>query len=209
MNSTRFVLLSLLLSFLISNDKILAHRSASCPVSESTMPCRTSVDEFAGPRRRRRRLDWNRVRRASNNARNYGAAVGHPDACRQCLANVPSHLPILSHFCAWTVRACMHREPIDPNFCPRTTMGGRARSIERRKRREYGSTIFSFFLRVLGRWVEDFGRKLSSSSLAFSTKGACFSCLEWDSRKSNNLKIHLVSKWFLPFLQFVFATFNS
>lgn len=104
------------------------------------------MDEFAGPRRRRRRLDWNRVRRASNNARNYGAAVGHPDACRQCLANVPSHLPILSHFCAWTVRACMHREPIDPNFCPRTTMGGRARSIERRKRREYGSMDHFFLL---------------------------------------------------------------
>lgn len=107
------------------------------------------VDEFPGPRRRR--LDWKRVRRASNNARNYGAAVGHPDACRQCPANVPSHLPILSHFCAWTVclcaRACIGNRLI-LTFVSGRQWAGRARSIERRKRREYGfaRTFFLSFL---------------------------------------------------------------
>lgn len=107
------------------------------------------VDEFPGPRRRR--LDWKRVRRASNNARNYGAAVGHPDACRQCPANVPSHLPILSHFCAWTVclcaRACIGNRSI-LTFVSGRQWAGRARSIERRKRREYGfaRTFFLSFL---------------------------------------------------------------
>lgn len=68
--------------------------------------------------------DWigNGSGRASNNARNYGAAVGHPDACRQCLANVPSHLPILSHFCAWTWCACarVHASGTDRSqlLCP-------------------------------------------------------------------------------------------
>lgn len=175
-NSTRSVLLSLPL---ISNDKILAHCELSSFRSRGAVS-----DGFAGPRRRRRRLDWNRVRRASNNARNYGAAVGHPDACRQCLANVPSHLPILSHFCAWTVRACMHREPIDPNFCPPDD-NGRPCTLHRAEKEAWiwNHHFFPSFLEV--GWVEDFDRKLSSSSLTFSTKGACFSCLEWNwnSRK--------------------------
>lgn len=99
-----------------------------------------------------RRFDSNRVQRASNNARNYGAVraplFGHPDAYRQCLVNVPSHLPILSHFCASVDRcACVHarvRPPIDPDFCIQTTMGGCARSTDQGKRREYGFTLDSF-----------------------------------------------------------------
>ena len=62
---------------------------------------------------------WTRCRfgivwHASNNARNYDAfqppirSRSSPDASRQYSANVPSHLPILSHFCVPIVR------PIQP-----------------------------------------------------------------------------------------------
>lgn len=87
-----------------------------------------------------------RIKQCSQLRRGRGSPRRLPTMPGKCTVSFANIVPLL---CLDTVsvRACMHREPIDPNFCVRTTMG-RARSIERRKRREYGfaRTFFLSFL---------------------------------------------------------------
>ena len=185
----------------------------SCTLPPWTEPwCRVGHCGWICRAAKKTAADWigNGSGRASNNARNYGAAVGHPDACRQCLANVPSHLPILSHFCAWTWCACarVHASGTDRSqlLCPddngaavhAPSSGERGVNMDSRGH-------FFFLSSSLRRWREGGkGRKIWNRVALwfFNAKGGGF------GRRFFSLSLSLEWNWKLNFeLDDVYNTF--
>lgn len=151
-------------SFPPLDDKILA----LCLHGRNYGVASDIADEFAGPRRRRRPIGLETGPAAHQTmlaitARPWVTPTPADNAwqmyrliCQYCPTFVPGR--------GVPVRACMHREPIDPNFCVRTTMG-RPCTLHRAEKEAWiwiRADIFSFFPRVLGDEeregeVKDFG----------------------------------------------------
>ena len=139
-------------SFPPLDDKILA----LCLHGRNRGVASDIADEFAGPRRRRRPIGLETGPAAHQTmlaitARPWVTPTPADNAwqmyrliCQYCPTFVPGR--------GVPVRACMHREPIDPNFCVRTTMG-RPCTLHRAEKEAWiwiRADIFSFFPRVLG-----------------------------------------------------------
>lgn len=92
-----------------------------------------------------------RIKQCSQLRRGRGSPRRLPTMPGKCTVSFANIVPLLC-LDGVSVRACMHREPIDPNFCVRTTMG-RPCTLHRAEKEAWiwiRADIFSFLPRVLG-----------------------------------------------------------